>query len=350
MRRIRGGAIDPYRTKLNDGPDPRRPFGLPAVLLTLLLAFGFAMSCGTRGRPRSLRAGFQTSLTHAIPMLVEDRGELPDVTFVPFRDGPSEIEALLAGDLDVAWCGPGPAINAYVRTHGRVRVLAGAAAGGDAFVVQGRSAIHDAQDLRHAKLATPQIGNTQDIALRYWLDEHLLRTTDRGGDVLVLPTSNAELFSLFLARQIDGAWTTEPWVTRLVREGGGRILVSDIAGGGGRVWPTTLLVVRDGMPAPVLRRLAQANARTVHWARTHPEEAKRRVRASIVRVTGAALPPAIVGEAWTRVRWTTDPMPRELEEIARRARRLGYLPEYDLDRLLIAPRELSGTTTASPTP
>lgn len=304
------------------------------------------LACRTGDRAE-IRVGFITNLTHAVPMVMEQQRTLEralgrPVRFVPFSAGPSVIEAAFARDVDFAYCGPGPAINGYLRSGGRVRVLAGAAYGGAAFVVQPGIERRSPRELRFAVLATPEIGNSQDIALRSWLEENGLASRDRGGTVQVMPMKSSEILSTFLAGDLDGAWVAEPWVSRLVTEAGGRVYLEESSLHPDGRYPTTLLVVtremldRHPREVAVMKRL---NAETAAWIEAHPERAQAIVREALGRHAGKPLPAPTVAAAWVRLRFGGDPMLSSLEETARRARRLGYVTTPDITGILAdAPR------------
>jgi NitT/TauT family transport system substrate-binding protein len=199
--------------------------------------------------PVILRVGFFPNLTHS-PALVARQlqreqndwhlAHLPKGSKIEWRSfnaGPSAMEALLAGAVDVTYVGPSPTINAHVRTKGNeIRILAPVARGGNALVVRQGSGLKVPKDFIGKRLATPQLGNTQDIDARVWLRDGGLKVTVNGGDAKIIPAQNAELVLLFSRGDIDAAWTVEPWVTRLVNEFGGEILVEK------KEAPITLLV------------------------------------------------------------------------------------------------------------
>jgi len=149
----------------------------------------------------------------------------------PFNAGGSASEALLNGAIDATFIGPNPAINAFAQSRGAaIRIIAGATSGGAYLVV--KPEITSAADLRGKRLGTPQLGNTQDVALRTWLADNGLSTDAQGGgDVSILPQENAQTLETFASGQIDGAWVPEPWATRLVQEGGGTVLIDERAPG-----------------------------------------------------------------------------------------------------------------------
>lgn len=320
---------------------------LAGVVFCVFLAVA-GPACGEPER-QHLRVGFIPNVTHAVPMVMEARGTLEravgrPVEMVPFNAGPSVIEALLARDLDLAYVGPSPAINAYIRSGGRVRVVAAAAHGGAAFVVRKELAIDAPADLNGKRFATPQIGNTQDVALRSWLSDNDLHPSDRGGSVQVFPMANSEIYSTFRAKEIDGAWVVEPWVSRLLDEGGGRVFIDEASLHDGGRYPTTLLVVTDEMlrskPEQVAT-LASVNRATVKWVRANPRRAKELVNEALEKHTGKKLTTSLLDAAWRRLSFDDDPVPRSLRDEARAARRIGYLPRSDVSGLLVDAAELS---------
>ena len=183
-----------------------------------------------------LRIGYFPNFNHAQAVIGMQNGDFQKTldtdgitikTHV-FDAGPSVIEALLANQLDVAYVGPNPAINGYVVSGGKdLRIIAGAASGGAIFVVRNDSGINSPKDFGNKKFASPQLGNTQDIALRKYLQDNGYKTTENGGNVTVVPISNFDIVTLFLKKQIDGAWVPEPWGARLVKEANGRILLDE---------------------------------------------------------------------------------------------------------------------------
>ena len=329
-----------------------RAWALGAVLTAAAAVLLAAGSCGSR-RSGGLRVGFLPNLTHAVPLvgLARDAWKTQlggSVQAVPFPAGPAAVEALLADDVDVVYCGPGPAINAFIRTDGRVRVLAGAAEGGAAFVVRADLPIDDAADLAHRRLATPQIGNSQDIALRRYLWENDLAPSDLGGTVTVVPMANADILSLFKEKKLDGAWVPEPWATRLVREAGGRVFLDEATLWPGRRFPTTLLITTQHALENQPRLVAGAvevNRQLVAWIDAHPAEAKRLVNGELAKLTGKKLDDAVIDDAWKRLRFDVDPMEMQLRDVARAAKRIGYLPRSDIRGILVDPDELSSDVT-----
>ncbi len=305
-------------------------------------------ACRPDRRRHSLRVGVLPNLTHAVPIVAFSRGLLTGndgrpVELVPFNDGPTAVEALLAGDLDLAYCGPGPAINAFVRTRGRVRVLSGAASGGASFILRSGVEIRQPSDLERRKIATPQTGNTQDIALRSWLVAHDLDSTDRGGKVMVVPMTNSQTLSLFQSKQIDGAWVPEPWATRLLREANGHLFVDEATLWPEGRFPTTVLITSSKMlrdRTADVRAIVRGNRQAVAWINRNPAAAQKIVNDFLEKQTGKKLPDALLATSWKHLEFTDDPLPGPLKEIARASRRIGYTPSADLHGLVVEPAEL----------
>jgi NitT/TauT family transport system substrate-binding protein len=320
---------------------------LPAVAAAaLVLALAAACSSGPSGAPGSgqaatLRLGFFPNLTHATALVGIEEGIFQrslgsdaKLEMRSFNAGPAAVEALFSGAIDATYIGPNPAINAYAKSEGAaIRIVSGATSGGALLVV--RPGITDAQDLRGKKLATPQLGNTQDVALRTWLAGQGLRTDPQGGgDVQVTNQENAQTLELFKGGEIDGAWVPEPWATRLEREGGGKVLVDEATLWPGGRFVTTHLVVRteflERSPALVERLLAgQVEANEL--VNRDPARAQQLANAQIRKLTGKSLDPAVIGAAWKRLTFTDDPIASSLATSAANAQRLGLLKPVKLD-------------------
>jgi NitT/TauT family transport system substrate-binding protein len=306
------------------------------------LVVGLMTLCGCRDAataPRGdapVRLGFFPNLTHAAALVGLQHGELErglspvKIDSRPFNAGPAAIEALFAGALDACYVGPAPAINGYLRSRGeKLVIVAGAAENGAGLVVRKSAGIGGAGDLRGRKLATPQLGNTQDVALRRYLADAGLETSDRGGDVQVLPLANADILTLMQRRELDGAWVPEPWMTRLLHEADGTLLVDERTRWPQHHFPTTVLVLsRDFMrQRPELaRRLVAAHVATVRWIRGHRDEARALVDSGLQKWAKKKLPPALLAEAWERVdiseRLDDAALRKQLED----ARALGLAP------------------------
>jgi NitT/TauT family transport system substrate-binding protein len=305
----------------------------------LLIMIAFAFGChGDRGRASggALRLGFFPNLTHAPALIALERGDfaraLAPLTVEPkaFNAGPEAMEALFAGALDAVYVGPAPAINAYLRSKGEVLVVvAGAAQDGAGLVVRPQANIKSAADLRGKKLATPQLGNTQDIALRIYLRDQNLKTTDKGGDVQVMPLANADSFALFQRGQLDAAWVPEPWLSRLLDEAGGQLFLDERERWPGKHFPSTILLVTKRLAREkpeLVQKLVGAHAATIAWMAGHDDEARALADAALQKWAKKKLPPEVLKDAWSRVRFTTEILPEALQKQLSDGRALGLLP------------------------
>jgi len=195
-----------------------------------------------------------------------------EIQWFTYNAGPSAMEAIFAGSLDITYVGPGPALNAYLKSNGEeVRVISGAANGGAALVVKADSPIKTPADFRGRKIATPQLGNTQDISCRAWLKAHGFNVTLTGGDVTVIPTANPDQLGLFQSGGVDAVWTVEPWVTRLERDAKARVFLED------KDTITTWLVssvkfLRDRRD--LAKKIADANVELTKWIQQHEAAAQ----------------------------------------------------------------------------
>ena len=235
----------------------------------------------------TIRFGHFPNITHAQGVIAhafsregkgwfEQRlGPNVEIQWFTYNAGPSAMEAMFAGSLDVTYVGQGPALNAHFKSNGaEVRIISGAANGGAALVVKTDSPIKTPADFRGKKIATPQLGNTQDISCRAWLKAQGFKITQTGGDALVIPTSNPDQLALFQKGGVDAVWTVEPWVTRLEREGNGRIFLED------KDVLTTWLACSAkflGEHRDLAKKIAAANVELTQWIQAHPQEAQTKI-------------------------------------------------------------------------
>jgi NitT/TauT family transport system substrate-binding protein len=247
------------------------------------------------------------------------------------------MEALLAGELDVAYVGPGPAATAYLRSRGEVlRVIAGAASGGAALVVRDA---RGPEDLVGKRVASPQLGNTQDVALRTWLRGHGLSDQEGPRGVRVTPLANPDMVALFARGDLAGAWVPEPWAARLVAEAGGRILVDERALWPEGRFPTTVLVA-------TVRALTERRAEVEAFLRAHLELTRRwhgapgpfaeATNAAFATITGKRLAPGVLADAFSRLEPVSDPLARALADTTAHAQALGFAPPGDVSGMVDA--------------
>jgi sulfonate transport system substrate-binding protein len=253
-----------------------------------------------------------------------------------YNAGPSAMEALFANSLDLTYVGPSPALNAYAKSAGdEVRIIAGAANGGAALVVQPELAGKPAVAFKGKRIATPQFGNTQDVSARAWLISGGLKITQTGGDAQVIPTANPDQLSLFQQKQIDAAWTVEPWVTRLETEAGGTILIEESDA------ITTVLVSRAKFLAEereLVRKFVAAHNELTEWIQANPVEAQRMARDELEAETHSPVSADLVARALKRIVLKTDLSKATLETFVAKAQSVGFLRGApDLSRLVEAP-------------
>lgn len=285
--------------------------------------------------PAEVRLGYLPNLTHATAIVADKEGFFARhlgatrLETTTFNAGPAAMEALKSGAIDATFVGPGPATNAYVNSQGQLlTVVAGAATGGTSLVVD--PSIRSAADLRDKKVSTPQLGNTQDITLRYWLKQQGLETNlQGGGDVHVVPQENAQIVDAFRQKLIAGAWVPEPYATRLV-QAGGKVLVDERD-----LWPDkkfaiTVLAVRTDFlrehPAQVTALLA-GDLDANDLIAENPARAQQDVADLIAKISGKPLKPAVTTAAWRQLEFSVDPVRSSLLTGAQHAYQVGVLKE-----------------------
>jgi NitT/TauT family transport system substrate-binding protein len=266
-------------------------------------------------------------------------GQTATIQWTSFNAGPSAIEALFSGAIDMTYIGPNPAISGYVRSNGEaLRVVAGAASGGVALVVRNDSGINKPEDFHGKRVASPQLGNTQDVALRAWLKAHGMKSTDKGGDVQVIPLANPDQLNLFMQKQLDASWAPEPWATRLIHEGNAHLFLDERD-----LWPQKQFVIAHLIVSTkflrehpdVVKKWIAANVELTDWINGHMPEAKTILNQQLQKETGKALSPAVLDEAFGRLQITYDPLRSSLLTSAQSAYEAGFLGKQmpDLSRL-----------------
>jgi NitT/TauT family transport system substrate-binding protein len=314
-----------------------RVFALALVVVLL-------MGCGRRAEDGSrVRLAYMPRLTHASALTGIESGRFARALDGPrldphaFEVGNSIVEAMFAGEIDIAYIGPNPAINGFLRSGGRdVRVVAGAASGGSLFVVGQDSGIHLPADLRGKRIATPQIASTQDIALRSYLRKHGL------DQVSVLPLASSLIPPLLEQKELDGAWVSEPLASALMLGQGARLLVDERDEWDGGRYLTTVLAVRGAFLSAhpeLVARFVGAHVDETRWVEQNRDAALALARDGLKRVSGRVLPDRVARSAWAGIDFTHDPMPSVLQRAAEDARAAGFLPPGEISELL-APRPL----------
>jgi NitT/TauT family transport system substrate-binding protein len=246
-----------------------------------------------------------------------------EIQWFTYNAGPSAMEAVFAGSLDLTYVGQGPTLNAHFKSNGsEIRVIGGAANGGAALVVKNDSPIKTAADFRGKKIATPQLGNTQDISCRAWLKAQGFKVTQTGGDVMVLPTANPDQLPLFLNGGVDAVWTVEPWVTRLERDAKGRVFLEekDVI----TTWLVSSAKFLNGH-RDLAKKVADANAELTAWMHNNAAEAQKLLIAELKEETKADLAPEAVAQAWQRIKFTNEVPPGLITKAIQDGKDAGFL-------------------------
>lgn len=302
-----------------------------AALILFVAASGRAQQ-----KPTVIRVGYFPNITHAQALVGRANGQFEkalgtgvQIEWKAFNAGPSAIEALFANAIDMTYVGPNPAVTGYVRSQGAaVRVIAGAASGGASLVVRQGAGIQKASDFHGKKVASPQQGNTQDVALRAWMRANGLQTREKGGDVQIIPISNADQLTLFLKGQLDAAWAPEPWAARLVHEGGGRIFLDERD-----LWPNRQFVVTDLIVNPkflkdhpdVVKNFLRVHVELTDWINKNPAETKQIMNQQLQKEIGKPLAPEVMNDAFSRMQVTYDPIRSSLLKSTQQAFDEGFL-------------------------
>jgi len=318
-----------------------------------LSACGSSVGASTANpEPTAVRLGYLTNLTHAAALIGVSRGfyqsYLPAGTTLQtktFSAGPAESEALLGGSLDAAFVGPSPAIKAFSSTGGGIRIVAGAAAGGAGLVVSSATASGNfPQDLKGQTLASPQLGNTQDVALRTWLSQHGLNTNINGGGDVSIDVSSGNSVDLqqFEAHAIAGGWMPEPYESQFIINGHGKLVVDEATLWPGGVFPTTELVVTKNLLTQhpdIVADLLRGLVKTETWIHTNAAGAPAAANAALTSITGAKpLSTTVLALAWSHLSFTVDPLAANLQTDADHAHRLGLLKSTKLNGIIdVAP-------------
>ena len=247
------------------------------------------------------------------------------INWYVYNAGPSAMEAVFARSIELTYVGPSPAINAFVRSRGQdIRMIAGAVEGGASLVVPEDSSLKEPQDFRGKVIATPQLGNTQDVSARAWFSRGGLHVTQRGGDVKILPTPNPEQLSLFRQGKLDGVWTVEPWVSRLVMMAKGRVLVNEedsIA--------TVLVCGADFLKEKpeVAQAVVKAHEELNQWIRENPEEAQAIVVKELEELTHSKVEPELIARAWKSIHMKDKIFIPKLQQFVQDAYHAGFMKE-----------------------
>ncbi|MEU8826629.1 aliphatic sulfonate ABC transporter substrate-binding protein [Streptomyces sp. NPDC048636] len=344
------------------GPLPRRRTRLLAAAAIFPLLLGALGACGYGSDKKNddqgasalpaaggkkvdgldeVKVGYFANLTHATALVGLRKGgpiqqALGGTQVKPFvfNAGPSEIEALNAGSIDIGWIGPSPSINGYVKSHGEnLRIISGSVSGGVKLVVN-PDKIKSEDDIKGKKIATPQLGNTQDVAFLNWIGKKGWKVDAQSGkgDVSVVRSDNKVTPDAYKSGAIDGAWVPEPTASKLVAEGG-KVLLDESS-----LWPdkkfviTNLIVKQSFLEEhpKVVEAVLRGSVRTNDWIKTNPGQAKDAANAALKAETGKPLPPEVIDPAWKSIQVTDDPLAQTLNTEADHAVKAGLLEKPDL--------------------
>ena len=319
--------------------------GAVIVVIGIIAFVGFTQS-SVNYSENNIRVAFFPSVVHAVPIIGMETQTFAnnlntdlDIQVKIFDSGPQVIESIFSNSVDIAYVGPGPIINGFLKSDGNdLKILAGAASGGASFVIQKNSGLDLIENYSGKRIAAPQISNTQDVSLRHYLAENGLVTAEKGGDVFVLNIANPDIYTLFAKGDIDGAWVPEPWATMLVEELNGVRLFDE-----NEFWPenqfsSVLLIGRSDYiekNPEIIKKWINANEKTAQWINNHPDESKKLYNEFLNSYMGRTLPQNIVEKSFSNIIITSEPLENSVYTFAERADALGYLGRdgYSLDGL-----------------
>ncbi len=325
--------------------NPEVKFGIAAVIFAAVITTSFmsvsqtaeTVHVTTNSSADVLRIGYSPNINHAQAVIGIGTGDYQKelggikVETQTFNAGPATVEALFANRVDVAYVGPNPTINGYIKSNGQdLRVIAGAASGGAVFVVRNDSGINSISDLGGKKFASPQLGNTQDVALRSFLNKNGYKTSDVGGNIQIINAANSDIVTMMLKKDIDGAWVPEPWGTILERNAHGKILVDERDLWAGGKFTTAVIVARTDYlqnHPDIIKKLLEAHVDETLWINNNKDKAITIFDEQLGNLTGKTIPENELTEAFSRLDITYDPIQSSLYKSADAAYGLGFLDD-----------------------
>ena len=322
--------------------NPKIKFVIAGAIIAGVIAVSFISNSNslfllndTTTRADIVRIGYFPNINHAQAVIGLGNGDFQKaldgikVETQIFNAGPSAIEALFANQIDVTFVVPNPAINGYIKSDGEaLRIIAGAASGGAVFVVRNDAEINSVEDFADKKFASPQLGNTQDVALRAYLLDNGYKTTENGGNIEVIPAKNPDILTLMLKKEIDGAWVPEPWGAKLVKEANGRIFIDER-----NLWPQGQFVSAHIVASTkylqnhpdIIKKLLTAHVDETQWINQNKEESFKVFNIELEKLTGKTIPVDEFQEAFSRMEITYDPIKESLFKSANDAFDIGFL-------------------------
>ena len=317
-----------------------------SVCITVIIVgsvTGILLSLNENTDKNNLRIAYFPNIGHAISIVGIEKGFFAEkigtdvkIETKVFDSGPQVIESIFANSVDIAYVGPGPAINGFLNSeNNNIKILAGAASGGASFIVHPNSKINSASDFVGKKIAAPQIGNTQDVSLRHYLSENNLKPAEKGGSVIVYNIANPDIYTLFVKGDIDGAWVAEPWATILETElGGNRLFFEE------DLWPnkqfaSVLLIANTNyveQHPEIISKFLTSHHETVSWINNNPVETRIIFNTFLKSHLGQSLSDNVVDISLSNLVITSDPLKDSVYSFAEKANVLGYLGRngYDL--------------------
>ena len=321
-------------------------FRIAGVIIAIVIVLSLTSHPLTQSQSLSeksgiLRLGYFPNINHAQAVIGVGNGDfqnaLGDVKIESqvFNAGPAAVEALFANRIDVAYVGPNPAINGYIKSDGQgLKIIAGVSSGGAVFVIRNDSGITTVHDFAGKKFASPQLGNTQDVALRSYLLKNGYKTSENGGNVTILPAATSDIVTMMSKKDIDGAWVPEPWGTILVKQANGKIFLDERD-----LWPngkfaTALIVARtDYLKShpDIIQKLLEAHVKETVWINNNKDESIKDFNIQLQKITGKTIPNDVISDAFTRMDITYDPVKSSVSKSAQNAFDLGFLGDKKPD-------------------
>ncbi|AIF83110.1 ABC transporter, substrate-binding protein, aliphatic sulfonates family [Candidatus Nitrososphaera evergladensis SR1] len=321
--------------------DFRLKLGIAAALVAFVIGTSVALNdqplarySGASGPSDVLRLGYFPNVNHAQAVIGVGNGDYQkalgniQLETQVFTSGPSAIDGFFGNRIDCSYVGPNPAVNGYLRSEGSLKVVSGVSSGGTVFVVRNDAGIDSPADFAGKKLASPQVGNTQDVALRNYLKEHGYEVKREGGNPEIRQVKPADMLTLMAKKELDGAWVAEPWGARLVREAGARVFVNEQDLWQDGKFATSLLVCKadyiKSNPETV-KRLIEAHVSETQWINSHKEEAIKSFNTAVSKILGSGFNEDDLRTSLTRMEFTYDPLEETVQKAADDAYALGLL-------------------------
>lgn len=316
-----------------------------AIVIALIATVFYSANPNSTHENR-IRVAFLANVGHAIPIIGSEKGFFQDalgdqvkIETSVFDSGPQIIESMFSKSVDLAYVGPGPALNGFLKTNGQgIKILSGAASGGTSLVIHPMSGIKSVNDFPGKRIASPQIGNSQDVSLRSYLEQNGLKPVEKGGSVYVINIQNPDIYTLFSKGDIDGAWVPEPWASRLVLELNGTRLFHEE-----ELWPdgkfsSAVLIGRDDYVKShpeIVTQWITTNEKTADWINKNPDDTKMIFNQFLKKTLGKSLRENILNESFSNIQITSDPLKESIFTFAENSNHLGYLGRhgYNLDGL-----------------